>query len=199
MTWKSDRDALTTDEAGKLCAVDARTILNWIKAGKLKSYQTVGGHHRILKEDLWNFIREVGLPFRDSQPRPNDAKRKLLLVDDNDDFLASLREALSPEKDWLIETASSSLEAGLKFGVWGPDLLILDLMLPGFDGYDFCLFLKKTVSTGRLPVIILTGVETDEKTVGEMNNLGIFRYLKKPISPAELIRTIRQYFQSAGG
>lgn len=49
MIWKTDRETLTTDEAGKLCAVDSRTILNWVKSGKLKSYQTAGGFKKIIK------------------------------------------------------------------------------------------------------------------------------------------------------
>ena len=204
MTWKSDRETLTTDDAGKLCAVDSRTILNWIKSGKLKSYQTAGGHNRILKQDLWNFIKETGLPFLDSKPRPDPTKRKILLVDDNRDLLETLRERLCHEGDWLIETADSSLEAGLKFGSWWPNLLILDLMMPGFDGHDFCLFLKKIISkeypegisVGHLPVIILTCAEQNETNIDQLKNLGIFSYLKKSADFTEIIHTIRQYFQS---
>lgn len=195
MIWKSDREALTTDDAGKLCAVDSRTILNWIKAGKLKSYQTAGGHHRILKEDLWNFIKEVGLPFLDPRKRPDTTKRKILLVDDDPDVLASLRERLVTEKDLSIETADSSLEAGLKFGLWRPDLLILDLILPGFNGHDFCLFLKKEIAKDRLPVIILTASEKDEKETNNLRSLGIYSYLKKSSDIKELLQTIRRYFQ----
>lgn len=195
VTFKSDRETLTTEDAGKLCSVDSRTILNWIKSGKLKSYQTAGGHHRILKQDLWAFIKEVGLPFLDPKPRPDTTKRKILLVDDDRDILESLREGLSHEGDWLIETADSSLEAGLKFGSWRPDLLILDMMMPGFDGHDFCVFLKKTIPGDHLPVIVLTAAEHNEKIVNEMKGLGVFSYLKKSGELTELIHTIRRYFQ----
>ncbi|HOI44930.1 MAG TPA: response regulator transcription factor [Candidatus Aminicenantes bacterium] len=71
-----------------------------------------------------------------------------------------------------------------------PDLIILDLMLPGSDGFEICKNLKKSESVGRVPIIMLTakGGEMD-KVLGL--ELGADDYITKPFSPAELVARIK--------
>lgn len=191
---KNDSNLLTTTDVAKLCAVDATTVLHWIKSGKLKSYHTPGGHNRIFKEDLWEFIKENGLPFLGTEPRPDATKKKILIVDDDPDFSTILLTALHNENDWLIETAGSSLEAGLKVGSWRPDLLIMDLKMPGFNGLDFCRFLKKTFGYKNLPVIIVTAFYKNQEDHKKLEDLGVFDYLEKPFPTPTLVQQIRRFF-----
>ncbi|EKD41991.1 MAG: DNA-binding response regulator, excisionase family protein [uncultured bacterium] len=191
---QNESNILTTTDVAKLCAVDASTVLNWVKTGKLKSYQTPGGHNRIFKEDLWDFIKEHGLPFLGSGLRPDSTKKKILIVDDDRDFLAVLKAALSCDADWLLETSDSSLEAGLKVGSWQPDLLIMDVKMPGFNGIEFCRFLKKIFGYEKLPVIVVSGVSHNEPERNIMMGLGVFGYIEKSTLPRSLIEKIRQFF-----
>ena len=192
---KTGGNVLTTTDVAALCAVDATTVLNWIKAGKLKSYHTPGGHHRILKEDLWLFVKEHGLPLLETTPRSDATKKRVLIVDDDPDFLSLLKEGLARESDWLLDTADSSLEAGLKVGSWHPDLIIMDLKMPGFDGVDFCRFLKKTFNTAKLPVIVVSGVSKQDPTTKDVLALGIIDYFEKPFATPLLIQEIRSFFR----
>lgn len=195
---KERTEILTTTEIANLCAVDPTTVLYWIKAGKLKSYHTPGGHNRVLKEDLWDFIKKNGLPFLgEKEIRPDSTKKRVLLVDDNSDFLMMLKKGLASESDWLIETADSSLEAGLKVGSWHPDLIVMDIKMPGFDGIDFCRFLKKSFNYSRLPVIVVTGFAKEERSKQGLHELEIFDYLEKPFPVSKLVEKMRIFFKAA--
>lgn len=174
--------------------MDGTTVLGWIKSGKLKSYRTPGAHNRILKDDLWTFIREYGLPFLGPDSPPDSSKKKILLVDDEPNFLKMIKTGLSREADWIVETAGDSLEAGLKVGAWRPALLVLDLNMPGFDGIDFCRFLKKNFNYETLPVIIVTGQQRTETEKNGVLDLGIFAYLEKPFTLEALIQEVRRFF-----
>ena len=79
-----------------------------------------------------------------------------------------------------------------------PDLIILDLMLPGLDGLEVCKILKKNDRTSALPVIMLTAKSQDaDKVIGL--ELGADDYMTKPFSPRELIARIRAVLRRAKG
>ena len=56
-------DILTVSQACKYCKVSSKTIINWIEAGHIKAYKTVGGHRRIKKDDLDEFLKKKGRDF----------------------------------------------------------------------------------------------------------------------------------------
>jgi excisionase family DNA binding protein len=55
-------DTLTVYKASQLCKVSSKSIINWIEAGHIKAYKTVGGHRRIKRDDLETFMRRQGIP-----------------------------------------------------------------------------------------------------------------------------------------
>jgi excisionase family DNA binding protein len=57
-------DTLTVFKASKFCNVSSKTIINWIEAGHIKAYKTVGGHRRIKRSDMETFMRGQGIPSR---------------------------------------------------------------------------------------------------------------------------------------
>ena len=65
------KKAYTTQEAANHCNVTAQSIVKWIEARKLKAYKTLGGHRRILLEDLESFLRKNNMP-----PLKNKKKRQ---------------------------------------------------------------------------------------------------------------------------
>jgi two-component system, OmpR family, alkaline phosphatase synthesis response regulator PhoP len=76
-----------------------------------------------------------------------------------------------------------------------PDLIVLDLMLPGMDGLDVCRALRRE---GNIPIIMLTArVEESDKLVGL--ELGADDYITKPFSPRELVARVRVVLRRAGG
>ncbi len=117
------------------------------------------------------------------------ARERILVVDDEQDILDLVRYNLSRE-GYQIETVTSGEEAIKVARDRHPDLIILDLMLPGIDGLDVCRLLKGETRTAPIPIIMLTakGEESDIVTGLE---LGAEDYMTKPFSPKVLIARVR--------
>lgn len=72
-----------------------------------------------------------------------------------------------------------------------PDLMILDIMMPGIDGFEVCTRLRAEVNTNEMPIIMLSA-KTDAQSVEKGLALGANRYLTKPVGPDELTRHVRE-------
>jgi len=121
------------------------------------------------------------------------AKRKILIVDDNPKIVELVRLYL--EKDgYRVFVAYDGLEALEVARQKQPDLIVLDLLLPGMDGLDVCRILR---AESEVPIIMLTAKSTEEdKLVGL--ELGADDYLTKPFSPRELVARIRAVLRRVG-
>ena len=117
------------------------------------------------------------------------AKEKILVVDDEEDILDLVRYNLEKEgyEVYCMETGEEAIEAARKMK---PDLMLLDLMLPGVDGLEVCKNVKYDSETSCIPIIMLTakGEESDIVTGLE---LGADDYISKPFSPKVLIARVR--------
>lgn len=118
------------------------------------------------------------------------AKENILIVDDEEDVLELVRYNLD-NNGYNTQTATTGEEALTKARAKLPDLVILDLMLPGIDGLGVCKKLKNDTKTQHIPVIMLTakGEEADIVTGLE---LGADDYVTKPFSPKVLIARVRR-------
>lgn len=115
---------------------------------------------------------------------------KILVVEDEFDLSKVIRKRLSSEGYEVVIAADAY--QGVEFAhTSNPDLIILDLMLPGGGGMAVLNGLKKTTTLRFIPTIILTGMNDDEykKKVIEM---GVDAYLEKPYDSVELLSTIAE-------
>ncbi|MGB9619802.1 MAG: response regulator [Armatimonadota bacterium] len=116
-------------------------------------------------------------------------RESILIVDDEEDILELLRHHLTGEgyRVLVAETGEDGLAlARAKV----PDLIVLDLMLPGLDGLDVCRILKRDPETSRIPVLMLTAKSEDADVVAGLE-LGADDYVVKPFSPRVLIARVR--------
>lgn len=118
--------------------------------------------------------------------------KKILVVDDERDIVDMLQYNLS-KAGFDVLTAHTGEEALLKTETL-PDLILLDVMMPGMDGWEVCRTLKRQERTGSIPIIFLTarGSEIDEVVGLE---LGAEDYIVKPIAMAKLMARIRSVFR----
>ena len=116
-------------------------------------------------------------------------KEKILVVEDEEDILALVTYNLT--REGYMVTGVTSGEAGLEsVSEVMPQLIVLDLMLPGVDGLTVCRTLKENLTTKDIPIVMMTakGEETDIITGLE---LGADDYITKPFSPKVMIARIR--------
>ncbi len=121
----------------------------------------------------------------------------ILVVDDEEDILELVRYNL--EKDGFRVTGVGSGEDALPaVRRHRPDLLLLDLMLPGLDGLTICRLLRQDEALRELPVIMLTAKGTEADIVTGLE-LGADDYVTKPFRPRVLVARVRSVLRRRGG
>ena len=119
---------------------------------------------------------------------------KTILVVDDEKRILSLLKAYLEQQGFQVATATNGQEAIYTARHEKPDLIILDIMMPGMDGYEFMRQHRKERET---PIILLTAkVEEDDKVIGL--ELGADDYVTKPFSPRELTSRVRAVLRRTG-
>jgi phosphate regulon transcriptional regulator PhoB len=131
--------------------------------------------------------------YREYQSMP---KEKILVVDDEEDILELLKYNLSREGYQVLCTTSGEKTLNL-VKTETPDLIVLDLMLPGMDGLEVTRRLKENPPTKNVPIVMLTakGEEADIVTGLE---LGADDYITKPFSPRILLARVKAVLRRKG-
>jgi len=120
---------------------------------------------------------------------------KVLVIDDEKDIVSLLRYHLEKSGFQCLDGMDGSTALRL-VREHHPDLLILDLMLPGMDGLEICRLLRQDTSTARLPILMLTAkAEEVDRVVGL--EVGADDYVVKPFSPRELVARVRAILRRA--
>jgi excisionase family DNA binding protein len=193
-----DKSVFTTFEAAKLCHVSPLSIINWVNAGRLPAFRTPGGHRRIRKEDLLRFMRDNAIPIPD-ELKEGSGRHRVLVVDDE----ASIREVLaqylsSRQNPYEVMTAAEGFEAGRLVATFRPDVVLLDLRMPGLDGFQVCRTIKADPETSATIVLAMTGYYTPE-TEAQILDCGALRCFAKPVEPSTLAAAIDALFEKPQG
>ncbi|MFB3918362.1 MAG: HD domain-containing phosphohydrolase [Terriglobales bacterium] len=114
---------------------------------------------------------------------------RILVVDDNHDNTLLMRELLS-SRGYDVQTASTAEEAEDRLRLQHPDLVLLDVIMPGKSGYEFCRELKDDPTTRLIPVVMITGLTDREDKVRGIES-GADDFLNKPIFPEELFARVK--------
>jgi excisionase family DNA binding protein len=150
---KGEKRFLTTGEIARYCAVSHLTVTNWIRAGKLFASRTPGGHNRIRREDLLRFLIEHDFPV----PRELAKEGKQILVVDDERALVETIAQTLREDGYQVSIAFDGYEVGLQMATLRPDLLLLDLIMPGLDGFSICQRVKANPEGKPTKIIAMTG------------------------------------------
>ncbi|EPJ82341.1 MULTISPECIES: putative bifunctional diguanylate cyclase/phosphodiesterase [Pseudomonas] len=117
-----------------------------------------------------------------AQPKPSDGCSVLLVVDDYPENLVTMRAVLN-RQDWCIVTASSGIEALTVLLEREVDLVLLDVQMPGMDGYEVARLMRGSHRTRLTPIIFLTATEHSRDAVHKGYASGAVDYLFKPFDP----------------
>lgn len=125
----------------------------------------------------------------------SEIKKKILVVDDEPDIVSMLKMRLEASGYEVITAVDGNTGYDkAKFDL--PDLIILDLMLPGIDGYQVCRLLKFDEKYRRIPIIMLTAKsQKEDKEWGE--KVGADFYLTKPFEAGEVLGKIKELLEKA--
>jgi len=117
-------------------------------------------------------------------------KYKVLIVDDEPDIVETLSFMLQA-RNFDVVTASDGFEALSKVKSERPDLVLLDIMMPGMDGYDVCVKLKTDKETKNIPVVMLTARGENEAVI-RAHKAGANDYIVKPFSLPTLVSKLNK-------
>jgi adenylate cyclase len=128
--------------------------------------------------------------------KPAGRKRKILVVDDTPDNLFLMSALLEDEYD--VATASTGEEAlQIARSAEAPELILLDIMMPGMDGYEVMRRVRKDPATASIPVIFLTALTSIEEEQFGLD-LGAVDYITKPISPPVVMARVHSHLERSG-
>ncbi|MDX9786676.1 MAG: response regulator [Desulfobacterales bacterium] len=186
-------DILTVFKASQYCSVSSKTIINWIEAGHIKAYKTVGGHRRINRSDLEAFMRKQGIPIPETGVA--DERIRILVVDDDPIIVETIVQALEEDEfDYEVISASDGFEAGLQVNHFAPHLMILDIMMPDIKGYEVCKRIKDHPDTRHMKIIVLSAY-LDEEKFKKMTEYGADACFSKPFPLPQLKEEVARQLQ----
>jgi two-component system response regulator VicR len=190
--YDTQKPPLTTGQIAQFCHVTHRAVLKWVESGKLKAYRTPGKHSRVSVEDFIHFLEIYQMPVpAELQSQPIVIQKKVLIVDDDRGIVNSLQRILKLENKYSIEIAYDGFEAGKKFASFGPDLIILDIRMPGLDGYHVCDNIRRDPQNRRVKILAISGA-SEPQEIQKIMDLGADDYLQKPFSNRDLKEKINQ-------
>ena len=123
--------------------------------------------------------------------------KRVLLVEDEPNIIEAIRFILSRD-GWLVETHSDGASAVDAVLSNPPDVLVLDVMLPGKSGFDILRELRGVPATRSLPVLMLTAKgQVRDRELAE--RYGVNRFMTKPFANSEVLETVNALLEGAPG
>jgi len=116
-------------------------------------------------------------------------QRKILIIEDEPEIRLIIETALKHSGEFNPIVASDGIEGIETARRENPDLILLDALMPGQDGYTTCRLIKQDAVLKEIPVIFLTA-KTDQKEIGRALKSGACGYLPKPFDPLQLAQQI---------
>ena len=180
MTTKT---VFTTGEAAKVCKVSQQTIIRCFDNGSLKGFRVPGSRFRRIPRDLlFQFMQENGIPTDALE----SGKRKVLIVDDDEELVELLVDVFERDKRFDIRTANNGFDAGMTVKEFRPDLVVLDVMLPDINGKEVCQKIRSDKSLEKVRVICISGMVEQDK-IEDLKVAGANEFLQKPFTVDSLL------------
>ncbi len=174
----------TTFNAAKLLGVDMTTVIDWCRQGKLQAFKTPGGHRRISPADLLKFLQMYKMPVPSSLQ--SLLRFQCLVVEDDPMSRRLVARVISAmDVQAKVELAEDGFEAGKKLIEMMPHLVIVDLMLPGINGFKVCEEIRKDPRLKETKILAISANE-DPATRKTILSAGANDFLQKPFTAEDL-------------
>lgn len=178
---------LSTFAIAEMLHVDPGSVANWIDQGLLKAHRTPGGHRRVVIDHLIEFLREHKMPV---PPELGSTPIRILVVDDEEAVAKLIARAIRTQyPDYEVVEANDGFRAGATIATLRPDVVILDLRMPGMDGYEVCRMIKSQEATRHAEVIAMTAYPSSESEK-RIKECGARVCLAKPLDLDQLMKEV---------
>ncbi|MGC4000834.1 MAG: excisionase family DNA-binding protein [Anaeromyxobacter sp.] len=182
----------TTFEAAKILGVSLPTVVNWIKARRIKAHRTPGGHRRISREDLATFMHRQGMPVPPELTGAAPARHKVLVVGEPGPAREGTARQLA-SSGFAVEQSSPGFAAGAAAARYEPDVVLLHA--PGPDGGDVLRGFRSDRELNGVPVVAIGAAEWMEDLV----HAGCAEALPRPPAEGQLPEAITRAVTAAEG
>lgn len=187
-------------EVANICGVVNQTAINWIRNGYLQAFSTPGGQYRIYLEDLVAFMksRNMKIPadLLEIYQQQKTSPVSILVVDDDKGLNQVVTKYLEKEiPTACLYQAFDGFEAGAILGDKKPNIVLLDLDLPGVKGEDLCVKIKNSEEFGKPVVCVMTALK-DSSIEERLKGLGAIHFFIKPLNLVEIADSVKQIISS---
>ena len=180
-------------EVANICGVVNQTAINWIRNGYLKAFTTPGGQYRVYKEDLITFMNERDMKLPEGFS--SDKKYSLLVVDDDKGLNNVLSKYIAKKfENVSVFQAFDGFEAGTSMAENKPNIVFLDLNLPGVDGFSLCEKINSSKAFGNPSVFIITALQ-EEGLEENLKAIGAKEFFQKPIDLVKISAILTKYLK----
>ena len=195
---KSKHSYLTPKVVAELLMVSTATIRLWAESGELKSRLTAGGHRRFMQNDIDVFAetKNLELNIQNRNKHENDEREnikgltKILIVDDEPMYAEFLQTMLTIElQNVKTEISLDGFDAANKLRDFSPDIILLDINIPGLNGFKVCKHVKQTPALKHIRVIAISGELNADNTKLILKE-GAEAFFEKPLNKAALLSQI---------
>ena len=180
---KMKERVFSAHEVANICGVVNQTAINWIDKGHLEAFRTPGGQYRVYPDVLGKFLQHQGMRLPEELRKILEEQSKIeqvLIIDDDQQFSDSLRQfLLSHFSGFTVNQALDGFDAGRAVPMFKPDVVILNLALPGIDGLKLCRQIKEDENLTRPVIVGIGGNGISEEIALEA---GVDALLHKPVA-----------------
>ena len=169
---------LTIADISRICCLPETTVVDWIRSGKLPCLIGTNGDIRVQIMDLVRLLQMLRLRIPEELCTENPLK--ILIVDDEPSMRRLLRLNLQGQFPGVsIEESAEGFHAGWRAHDFMPDVMLLDLRMPGINGFDVCRLIRQKPEFANTRIIVVSGM--GEKEVQErVLSLGANDFIAKP-------------------
>lgn len=184
-------------EVANICGVVNQTAINWIKNGYLRASQTPGGQYRVHPEDLIDFLQSRGMQKLMTEELQRIMQEQMsydsiMVVDDDEQLLNSMMDFLREEyPKFDLYAAADGFQAGRVISEHKPKVIILDIDLPGENGYTVCKAIRADETLG-VPIIIAVSGLSEDEVRDKAVEAGADTFVKKPLEFDEIPEIIKE-------
>jgi excisionase family DNA binding protein len=152
-----NKEIFTTFEVAKICSANITSIKNWIEKGKLRAFRTPGGHYRVERAVMEDFLNRYAMP----NPFADRDRKNLVVAYKDPAMVENIRRGLGRNVE--VVGTDQALETTLLVGDRRPDVLVMDFTIANFDGAEIARVIRLNDSYKRMQIIAYIDALTTEQ------------------------------------